>query len=50
MEVIDSEENEQSATGSVLSDASAESSSSEEVDIEFEMSVVACCCMNVVAA
>ena len=39
MEVIDNEGNEQSATGSVLSDASAESSSSEEeVDIEFKMS------------
>ena len=39
MEVIDSEGNEQSATGSVPSDASAESSlSEEEVDIEFEMS------------
>lgn len=37
MEVIDSEGNEQSATGSVPSDASAESSLSEEVDIEFEM-------------
>ena len=38
MEVIDSEGNEQSATGSVPSDASAESSlSEEEVDIELEV-------------
>ena len=37
MEILGSEENEQSATNSVLSDVSDESSSSEEeVDMEFE--------------
>lgn len=37
MEVVGSEDNEQSATNSVLSDMSDESSSlEEEVDVEFE--------------